>query len=441
MQGDRKSESVAAAVMEAVESQRDDLIELAARLIAFDTAVRPSGSRAEERDLQEFLAGRLEAAGADVELWEPTAGEVAEHPQVPDDLSFDGHPQLIARIAGDAGGRTLLFNGHIDVVPVEPLALWTSPPFAPEVRDGRLYGRGACDMKAGVAAMVFAVETLRALGLRTPAGLVVNTVTHEETCGAGTLAALAHGLTATAAIVPEPTGFAVLRTCRGILNLDVTVAGRSGHATFHQPDWRDGGAVNAIEKAMVVLAAARRLGDEWATHAELEHDHLPPPSIVPTLINGGEWKVSYPAACSLFLDVAYLPGQADPDGAGASVREQITTWLNAAAEDDPWLREHPPSLDWGLDLPPGEVDVSAPIVRCVTEAAKQVGGHAELGGLDSWHDAASLIRVGGIPTVDFGPANRAADGRTLMHAIDEHVEVDGLVRCAQTLALAALRYE
>lgn len=429
-----------AAVMDAIEDRREELVDLAAQLIGFDTAVRPSGESAQERELQELLAGRLEAAGAEIDLWEPEADDVTHHAQVPDDVSFDGRPQLIARIAGDSSDRTLLFNGHIDVVPVEPVELWTSPPFRPEVRDGRLYGRGACDMKAGVAAMVFAVETLGMMGLRTPAGLVVNTVTHEETCGAGTLASLAHGLTATAAIVPEPTGFGVLRTCRGILNLDVTAPGRAGHATFHQPDWRDGGAVNAIEKAMIVVAAALRLGDEWATRGALAHEHLPRPSIVPTLISGGEWKVSYPAACSVFLDIAYLPGQADPDGAGESVRQEISSWLAAAAEDDPWLREHPPSLSWGIDLPPGEVEPSAPIVRCVADAAERVSGHAELGGLDSWHDAASLIRVGGIPTVDFGPANTAADGRTLMHAIDEHVEVDGLVRCAQTLALAALRF-
>jgi acetylornithine deacetylase len=429
------------AVLAAIEERREDLVQLASDLIGFDTITHRPGDdpRAEVR-LQEHVAGRLEACGAHIDLWEPSGADVAPHRQVPEEYSFVGRPQLIATIAGASSPRRLLFNGHIDVVPVEPIDRWTSPPFQAEIRDGRLFGRGACDMKGGVAAMVFAVETLSLMGITPPTSLVVNTVTDEETCGAGTLASLAHGLSADAAIVPEPTAFSAYVACRGILNLYVHVTGRAGHATVHQPHWRDGGAVNAIEKAAIVMRAVELLREDWSRRGDLAHDVLPPPSIVPTLIDGGEWRVSYPSACRTFYDIAYLPTQVDAGGGGGRVREEIAAWIANGTCHDPWLAEHPPRLEWGNDIPPGHVPPSDAIVQCVLEAGALVRGSASLGGLDAWHDAASLNRVGGIPALAYGVSYQDSDGRSLMHAADEHVLVDDLVACAQVLALSALRF-
>jgi acetylornithine deacetylase len=430
-----------AAVLRAIDERRDDLVSLASEMIAFDTTARKLDEPArQEAALQLFLARRLQDIGAEVDMWEPRADDLAAHPQVPAGLAFDGRPQLIARLPGERGDRSLLFNGHIDVVPADPVDRWTSDPFVPEVRDGRLYGRGAVDMKGGVAAMVFALETLAGLGLRTSHDMLVNTVTDEESCGAGTLASLAHGLRATAAVVPEPSNLAVVTACRGILNLTVTVTGRSAHATMRQPDWRAGGAVNAIDKAVIVLLSVERLARDWSQRPDLRHDLLPPPIILPTLIEGGEWKVSYPAACTIFFDIAYVPAQVDAHGAGAAVRDEVARWIADGTRHDPWLAEHPPSLEWGLDMPPGEVAPEDEIVRCLRGASELACRNSALGGLDSWHDTASLIRVGGISAVDFGPATTGSDGRPLMHAIDEHVTIDDLVATAQVLALTALRY-
>jgi acetylornithine deacetylase len=430
-----------AAVFEAIEQRRDDLVSLAKELIAFDTTARTFDEPPrQEAALQSFLARRLEAIGAEVDVWEPQAEDLAGHPQVPRGLAFAGRPQLIARISGERGDRSLLFNGHIDVVPADPVERWTSDPFVPQVRDGRLYGRGAVDMKGGVAAMVLAVETLAGVGVRAPHDILVNTVTDEESCGAGTLASLEHGLRATAAVVPEPSDLSVVTACRGILNLTVTVPGRSAHATMRQPDWRAGGAVNAIDKAAIVLLAVERLARDWSQRPDLRHDLLPPPIILPTLIDGGEWKVSYPAACTIFFDIAYVPAQVDDQGAGAAVRDEVARWIANGTRHDPWLAENPPTLEWGLDMPPGEVKPGEEIVRCLREASELTCGRSALGGLDSWHDTASLIRVGGISAVDFGPSTTDNAGRPLMHAIDEHVAIDDLVATAQVLALTALRY-
>src|ERR671935_261117 len=172
-------------VWEEVARRSDDLVALASELIRFDTTARMPGEPArEEAQLQELLAGRLRSAGAEVDLWEPSADEMAGRPLVPPGLDFDGRPQLVARFPGAGSGRRLMLNGHIDVVSGEPVDAWTSHPFRPEVRDRKLYGRGACDMKGGVACTVFAAEVLAGLGIHPHGDPLVATKTDEEASGA-----------------------------------------------------------------------------------------------------------------------------------------------------------------------------------------------------------------------------------------------------------------
>jgi acetylornithine deacetylase len=342
---------------------------------------------------------------------------------------------MVARFAGSGGGRSLLFNGHIDVVPSEPRERWTSDPNAAEVRDGNLYGRGSCDMKGGVACMVFAAEILARLGVRLRGDLVVNTVTDEESSGAGGLAAVRHGVRADAGIVPEPTAFEIWVACRGSLTPTITVEGRPGHAEMAQPHWRAGGAVNAIEKMGVVLDAVARLREEWHGRPDKMHEHLSPGTIVPVKVRGGEWTVTYPASCALACEVMYLPGNADAEGWGRDVEREIEAWIAAAAAGDPWLAEHPPTVEWSLDIPPAEVDPGHPLVAAVARASERAGEPARLGGLDSWFDGATFTRFADTPSIGFGPRSLAWG-----HTIDEYVPVDDLVACTQALALAAVDF-
>jgi acetylornithine deacetylase len=423
-------------ILDAVAAGRGELVELVTDLIAFDTTARSPGEPArEEADLQRYLAGRLAAAGAEVDVWEPDSDDVSGTRQIPDPIEFAGRPQLAATFAGSGGGRSLLLNGHIDVVPSEPRERWTSDPNRAEVREGNLYGRGACDMKGGVAAMVFAAEMLARLGIRLRGDLIVNTVTDEESSGAGGLAAVRHGVRADAGIVTEPTAFDVWTCCRGSLSPSITVAGRPGHAEMAQPGWREGGAVNAIEKLAVVLEAVRTLREHWLASPEQRHPQLSPGDIVPVLVKGGEWAVTYPAAATLTCELMYLPGNADADGWGTAVEREVAEWIEHHSAGDEWLAEQPPRIAWGLDIPPYQVDPADPIVVAMLEASGLAGEPSRLGGLDSWFDAASFSRFGGTPCVGWGPRSIA-----WAHTIDEYVPVDDLVRCAQGLALAAVRY-
>jgi acetylornithine deacetylase len=429
-------------VCEAIAARGDELVELAGTLIGFDTTARdPGDPPRQEADLQQYLASRLAAAGAEIDLFEPDAAALQGKPLVPPGLDFAGRPQLIATRRGAGSGRSLVLNGHIDAVSVEPRDAWTSDPFAAEVRDGKLYGRGACDMKGGIAAMVFAVETLASLGVGLAGDVLVATNTDEESSGAGGTALVDRGLRADAGIVTEPTGFAVWVACRGSEYGVIRVAGRPGHAEVRQPDWRHGGAVNAIEKALVVIEAIASLRDEWSRREGLEHAYLARPSLLPTMARSGEWPVTYPAECDLTVAVMYLPVQADASGWGSEVRREVENWIVRETARDDWLSEHPPVFDWWPNaVMPLEIPASEPIVGTTLDASADVGVPGRLGGLDSWYDGATLTKLAGIPSIGYGPPGFDPDGASVAHTVDEFVPVDGLVRCAQGLAVAAMRF-
>jgi acetylornithine deacetylase len=429
-------------VCDEIDRGRSDLISLAKKLIGFDTTARNTGDPArDETGLQEHLAERLRSSGADIDLWEPGAEEMAGKLLVPPGLDFSGRPQLIARFKGSGDGKALMFNGHIDAVSVEPRDAWTSDPFAAEVRDGRLYGRGACDMKGGVASMVFAAEVLADLGVRLAGDLLVATNTDEESSGAGGSAVVARGIRADAGIVTEPTGFDIWITCRGSEYGVLRVPGRPGHAEVFQPDWREGGAVNAIEKATVAIDAMRSLRAEWDKRPEHRHPLLSRPSILPTMAAAGEWAVSYPASCDLTFALLYLPVQADDEGWGSKVRREAEEWILRETAKDDWLAGHPVRIDWWPNgVMPLEIGEDEPIVDLTLAASADVGRPGKRAGLDSWYDGATFTLLAGIPSIAFGPAGFDAGGTSVAHTIDEYVPVDDLVTCAQGLAVTAMRF-
>jgi acetylornithine deacetylase len=428
-------------VSDAVAERRDELVELATTLIGFVTTARePGDPPRQEAALQQHLADRLARVDCEIDLWEPEQTALEGKPLVPPGLDFIGRPQLIARRSGSAGGRSLTFNGHIDVVSVEPRERWTSDPFAAEVRDGLLYGRGACDMKGGLAAMTLAAETLADAGIALAGDLVVATNTDEESSGAGGTALVERGLRTDAAIVTEPTGLDIWIACRGSEYCNVSVPGRPGHAEVRQPNWQDGGAVNAIEKATVVIDAIRSLRARWATAPGLDHPYLSRPDALPTVVSGGEWAVTYPASCELTVAVMYVPAQADSTGWGSDVRREFEEWISAETRADDWLAAKPPTFAWQPNgVMPLEIDGAEPIVETVLGATQDVGAPGARGGLDSWYHGATLA-LAGIPAIGFGPPGFDQNGVSVAHVIDEYVPVAGLVRCARALAVAAMRF-
>ena len=422
-------------VIAAAREARDEIVGLLGELVACDTTARAGDEPArDEEKLQRVLERRLRALGAETDLWEPPpTGTGNRH--VPDDLRFAGRPQLAARLRGTGGGRSLLLNGHIDAVSAEPREQWSSDPFTLTARDGRLYGRGVADMKGGLATMLVALEVLHRLGVRLAGDVVYCSVTDEESSGAGGFAAVARGVKADAGICAEPTDFDVWVACRGSLTPVITIPGRPGHAEMRQPHWREGGAVNAIDKLRLVLDAVARLNDEWRDRPDQRHPFLSPGVIVPTVVTGGEWEVTYPARCTLTCEAMYLPGHLDDDGTGRKVEAEIKDWIERAVAVDPWFEEHPLEWFWDCDVAPAEVPADHPVVAASVAAGAAVGRAGRVTGFDSWHDGATFTRHGGTPTVCFG-----AGATGTAHTIDEWVTADDLADHAAATAVLLMRW-
>jgi acetylornithine deacetylase len=421
-------------VVEAIRERSRDLVDLLTELISFDTTARlPGDPPRDEEALQRALANRMEALGAETDLWEPEpTGSGNRH--YPDHLDFTGRPQLVATVPGRGGGPSLLLNGHIDAVSVDAPELWSVPPLKGTVKDGHVLGRGANDMKGGIAALVVALEGLAAADVRLAGDVVFCTVTDEESSGAGGWAALKHGVGASAGICAEPTDLNLAVACRGTVCPTITVPGRQGHAEIPQPHWRDGGAVNAIEKAQLIIDAARRLREEWRTRPEHRHPLLQPGDIVPTVMSAGKWHVTYPASCTIRFDCQYLPTQVDANGTGWAVQDEIVAWMEQAAATDPWLREHPIEWTWSNDVVPAEIPADSPLVIVTQRCAQDMGRSCEVAGFGSWHDAATFS-AHGTPTFSFGPRDFGT-----IHGVDERVSIDDLVDVAVVVALTAMRY-
>ena len=240
---------VAARVLDAVESAAAALLDEAAELVRVPSV---SGSDA-ENDAQQLLADRLDRTGYDVDHWRLDLDALTAHPDFPGmEVNRREAWGLVGRLPGSGDGPTLMLNGHVDVVPTGDGAAWALPPFGAVRRDGRLYGRGACDMKGGLIAAIGAVDALRSAGVRLRGDVVVAAVQGEEDGGLGTFALLQRGWRADACVIAEPTDLAVIPANSGALTFRLRVRGRATHAA------RRNDGVSAIEKFWPVWDALQR---------------------------------------------------------------------------------------------------------------------------------------------------------------------------------------
>lgn len=417
-------------VLRQIEDRRDDLARLLAQLIRFCTVTPLMGQRAEGDDyrrLQAFVSERLADLGCDVDTWEPDASTLERFPGsgIVPDRDLRGMPIVVGRLAGR--GRSLLLNAHYDVVPPGRLESWTHAPFEGVVSDGRIYGRGACDMKGGLAAILEALRCILDAGVEIPGPLIVESVPDEEQTSMGTLACCERGIRADAAVIPEPTDLRVLVAVRGSLSGKIVVPGRAGHSEMAQPPWEQGGAVNAIHKAVQVLHGIDALNAAWKIRPDKRHRYLDPDVLTPTMIRGGEWEVMHPERVEITFTSNFVPSAKD-------TRAEIEAMLDRVAQEDPWMRAHPPVLVAGDSLYGAEVSEDAPIVRTASSALADVGIRPELVGSGSLTDMVHLINYSKVPTVSVGPSTRTA------HMADEYVTVDELVTTAKVLALMILRW-
>jgi len=326
-----------------------------------------------------------------------------------------GRPNVIAVLPGanPRRGRSLMLNGHMDTVGIAGM----EAPFSPEQREGRLYGRGAYDMKGSLAAMLGAVAAVVGAGLQTLGDVILTFVADEEYLSAGT-AAIARTLRADAAIVTEPTTLQICVAHKGFVWATIRTEGRAAHGS----DYETG--VDAIVHMGRVLSALERLDREVLP--QQTHPLLGRPSLHASLIQGGEGLSTYPPSCTLSVERRTLPHETEDD-----VRAQLEELLEVPRRDDPRFR---PSLEVTGSRPGLEVGRDAAIVKTLHRALTDRQGAAPVYiGAGFWCDAALLARAG-IPTVIFGPSGAGA------HAQMEYVDLASVVACARILACVIVEF-
>jgi acetylornithine deacetylase len=411
------------------ESNKNRVIELTSELIKFNTTNPDLGSDPfQDKECQNFIANFLKNLGFSVDLWEPDLTGLEHFPFFLRGQDFHDRPQLAARLKGSSGGRSLILNAHIDVVPAERKN-WKHDPWGGQVEDEKLYGRGACDMKGGAAAILAAVESLVQSDFKPRGDIIVETVLDEEINGMGTVSCIQRGYKADAALIPEPSNLNIWAATRGIMWSKLTVNGRAGHAELEHPHWEEGGAVNAIEKMMLILDSIKMLECDWAQRSTKHHPLLSMPRIMPTVLRGGNFWATIPDKCQLEMDVQYLPSDKDVSGYGTKVKREINEHFKCAVEADSWLRENPPKMEWLIDLPPMEISKDTPLIQTVLSAADKVGIKPEIRGFNSWYDGAHLMNLANIPSVAIGPGPIEK-----AHMVDEFVTLDTLTACADLIA-------
>jgi acetylornithine deacetylase len=417
----------------ALDRAREDVVPLLQRLLSFNTdAGSPLDEPHDEEAHQACVAEYLTNIGAEVEVFVPDPSTWRDHHRAAEGQTFEGRPVIWARIPGNPDGRSLLFNGHYDTVPSGPEDDWTHPPHAGVLAGGRVYGRGSCDMKGGIAAALAAASALTTSGYPLPGDVLFNIVPFEEVNGMGTIATIRNGYRADAAVCMEPTGLRPLAGSRGIMELEIEVDGRSGHGEFLQPHHSLGGAVNAIDKLAEILVAIRRLNDQWRTDPQKQHSLYPPPMALPTVLEAGTFWCTWPGQAKAVFDVTYMPADADARGGGARVRAEVERFVNLIAQTDDWMAQHPPLFHWRNEFPASAVDVNEPIIQLAHEIADHPDG---VGGLESWGDHVSLDVEGGIPSLSLGPG-----ASFQAHAVDEYVPVDQLQRSVNIYAQMMTRW-
>jgi acetylornithine deacetylase len=407
----------AADLLAAVRDDADDALVLLARLVGAES---PTGA---EGPAAVALAEWLDVEGLEPEV-RPVEEELRDrYPALSDELGLHERPNVYGWWRSDDAGRPpLVLNGHVDVVPADPADGWTVPPFGGLRRDGRVWGRGTSDMKGGIVAALFAVRALRRAGIRPRHDVQIQGVMGEETGGLGTLSAIATEPRPFGAIVLEPTDCVVAAACGGNLQFRIAVDGIAAHTAV---PWC---GISAAEKLWVVYQALQDFTDR--RNAGIDHPlfrALPMP--VPTGIGtfrAGRWHSTLPEHAELAGRVGLLPGESLD-----TVRAALLEAVAATEQQDPWLGEHPPRLEWIHEgFAAWETQLDDPVVTALDAACVAATGERRLGAVTYGSDAGHFAQAG-VPTVLFGPGV-IEDA----HRVDESIAEEQLLRATEILALA-----
>lgn len=404
-------------ILEAVDARFDAQVEFLAEL------TRMPSLRCAEAPAQDFMAAAMRDRGLAVDRWKIEVEDIRNLPGFsPVAVSYDNAYNVVGtHRPRQPKGRSLILNGHIDVVPTGPHDMWTHPPFEPVIADGWMYGRGAGDMKAGLAANLFALDALAGAGLAPAGDVHVQSVVEEECTGNGALACLQRGYRGDAAIITEPMNDALLSAQVGVMWFQVKVRGRPAHVAYAAS------GSNAIEACLPLVQALHALGHSWNEHGHPAYaGHTHPLNFVLSRIEGGDWTSSVPAWCTFDMRIGMFPGMELEE-----VRREVEATIARASRGDPFLAVNPPEVVYhgfqaeGYVLPPGTA-AQATLARCHETVS---GAPLETVASTATTDARFFGLYAGIPAMVYGPRSES------IHGFDERVELESMRRVTKTVAL------
>lgn len=402
---------------------RDHGVELLQKL------VQASSTQGNEQFAQTIVIEKLRKIGLKVNVWEPDGKVLATHPYFASPRKdFKGSPNVVGILKGTGEGRSIILNGHIDVVPEGDVAQWEHSPYSGKVINGKLYGRGATDMKGGNVSLLLALSAIRALGIPLKGDVIFQSVIEEESGGAGTLAAILKGYHADAAIIPEPTNMKIFPKQQGSMWFRLSVKGRSAHGGTRYE------GVSAIEKALLVVEHVRELEkrrNERIDDPLCQNIPIPLPINIGK-IQGGDWPSSVP-------DFVQLEGRmgVSPEETMEEAKKELANWIENIKENDEWFQEHPVALEWfGARWVPGSIDTSHEFMTILSSRYTEVTGKKPIIEASPWGtDGGLLTQVGSIPTIVFGPGVTEK-----AHFPNEYIEIDRVFEAAEIIALTIVEW-
>jgi acetylornithine deacetylase len=409
-------------LIDSIEHLSDDILDFTCRLVVESSIL---GNEASAMEVMEGELKKLSFEPARIGI-DPDI--LSRHPGfAPVPWSYDGRYNVVARREAIAdGGHSVIFNGHLDVVSPEPVKLWDRDPYDPVERDGWLYGRGAGDMKSGVAAMTYAVHAVEKAGFGFKAPVTIEAVIEEECGGNGALACVAAGHDAEAVLIPEPVGLAILTAQLGVLWFKVSLTGVPRHV--HEA--RAG--VNAIEKCIPLIAALRSLEAEMnqevhPVYQDIEH----PINLNIGVIQGGDWPSTVPAAAEFHCRLSFFPGTTHNQ-----THRRITDAIARATRQDPWLAENQPQIEFYGFRSEGHVeDRNRPAFNTLNDCHREMfGRNAEDTISTATTDVRAYYHYTGAQATCYGPEAEN------IHAANERVKLESVIQTAKVYALFLARW-
>ncbi|WP_257350458.1 peptidase [Pseudalkalibacillus decolorationis] len=384
--------------------------------------VQEGSVQGQEEGVQKLVRDRLIEMGLEVDYWVPDDEEFLNHPYFcATRKDFSKSPNVVGKWEGTGGGKSLVLNGHIDVVPSGDLNQWEQDPYSGHIKDGKMYGRGVTDMKGGNLSLLLALQCLKDLGVSLKGDVLFHSVIEEESGGAGTLAAILRGHTADAALIPEPTNMKIFPSQQGSMWFRVNVVGRAAHGGTRYE------GVSSIEKVMLVVKKIQQLEhvrNSRVTSPLYKNTPIPLPINIGT-INGGSWPSSVPDEVTIEGRIGVGPEE--------SLEEVKVEFERVLAEiDDEWLNDHPLKIEWfGAQWLPGAIDVEHELMGILQNRFKEVTRKEPVIEASPWGtDGGLLTQVGNTPSIVIGPGVTS-----VAHYPNEYIEIDKIFEAAQIFTL------